>query len=136
MGSMYKLWCLANYLYRHHIPILPGLIMKINRIIFSCEIPYTVRLGKNIVFAHNGLGVVINEEATIGDNCKIMQNVTIGGRGNHGVPTIGNNVLIGCSAAILGGVTIGDDAKIGANAVVIGDIPRGRVAVGVPAKIK
>lgn len=87
------------------------------------------------MFAHNGLGCVVNEEAEIGDGTKILQNVSIGGRGTHGVPKIGKNVPIGCGAAILGGVCIADNAQIGANAVVLSDIPNNAVAVGIPAKV-
>lgn len=77
--------------------------MRFNRIVFSCEIPPSTRIGKRVVFAHNGLGCVINEETIIGSGTKILQNVTIGGRGNHGVPKIGRGVVIGCGSAILGG---------------------------------
>ena len=93
-------------------------------IIFSCDIPPEVKIGKNCKFAHNALGVVLHPKVVIGDNCSIGQNVTIGGRaGKTTVPVIGNNVLIGANALILGPVTIGDGAKIGAGAIVVKDIP-------------
>ena len=129
------LWNCSHILHKNRIPILPGLIFRLIRIIFSCDIPPSTKIGKNVVFAHNGLGCVVNEEAEIGDGTKILQNVSIGGRGTHGVPKIGKNVLIGCGAAILGGVCIADNAQIGANAVVLSDIPNNAVAVGIPAKV-
>lgn len=109
--------------------------MRLNRIMFACEIPPSTQIGRNVVFAHNGLGCVVNEEAVIGDETKILQNVTIGGRGSHGVPKIGKNVRIGCGAAIIGGLKIGNNVRIGANAVVLKDIPDDAIAVGIPAKI-
>lgn len=93
-------------------------------IIFSCDIPPEVKIGKNCKFAHNALGVVLHPKTVIGDNCSIGQNVTIGGRaGKTTVPVIGNNVLIGANALILGPVTIGDGANIGAGAIVVKDVP-------------
>lgn len=106
------------------------------RILFGCDIPYNVTIGKNCHFAHNGLGVVIHPQVIIGDNCSIGQNVTIGGRsGIKVVPKIGNNVLIGAGALILGPVTIGDNAKIGAGAIVVKDIPSGAVVIPDASKI-
>ena len=79
-------------------------------------------------------GVVIAPDANIGINCIIFQQVTIG-TADGGYPTIGNNVLIGAGAKILGPVKIGDGAKIGANAVVLRDVPAGCAAAGVPARV-
>ena len=78
---------------------------------------------------------MIHPDATIGVNCLIHQQVTIGVSGNRGVPRIGGHVDIGAGAKILGGVVIGDHAKIGANAVVTRDVPAGATAVGIPARI-
>ena len=126
----------ASALYRARIPFFPGFIYRVMRVLLSCDIPYTVKIGHGTTFVHNGLGCVVNGDAVIGDNCRILQNVTIGGRGdNSGVPIIGNDVLIGAGACVLGGVKIGDGAKIGANAVVVKDVPSGSTAVGIPAKI-
>lgn len=94
------------------------------RVIYGCEIPSGVIIGKNCKFAHNALGVVLHPETVIGDNCKIGQYVTIGGRsGFEVVPKIGNNVEIGAGALILGPIVIGDNVKIGAGAIVVKDIP-------------
>lgn len=107
----------------------------LTRLLFSCEIPSSVVTGENIIFAHFGLGVTIHGRTIIGKNVKIYQNVTIGSRNGKGPPKIGNNVLIGTGASILGNIVIGNNVEIGANAVVINDIPDNSVAVGVPAKI-
>lgn len=120
----------ARSLYLRHIPILPGLILRYMRIVYACEIPYTCEIGKDVVFAHNGLGVVVHDNAKIGDRCRIYQNVTIGGRNGRGYPTLGNDVFVGANALILGGCSIGDGAKIGAGAIVINDVPAGTTVVG------
>lgn len=113
----------------------------INFVIYSNHISANIQIGKKTRFEHHGLGCVVHENAIIGENCKIFQNVTIGARwpsncSDDGVPIIGNNVQIGCGAALLGKIHIGDGAVIGANAVVITDIPNNTLAVGVPAECK
>lgn len=80
-------------------------------------------------------GIVIHPKAIIGPNCLIFQQVTIGSCGDTKVPTIGGHVDIGAGAKVLGGITIGNHAVIGANAVVLIDVPEGRTAVGIPARI-
>lgn len=139
-----KIFNLSRNLYLKNIPILPNLLKMINRIVFSSEIPYTADIHPQAIFGHNGLGVVINYRASIGANTLIMQHVTIGGNmgkfrivdnARISAPTIGNNVIIGAGAKILGPVTIGDYAQIGAGAVVNNDIPKNGVAVGIPARV-
>ena len=134
MGLAYKIWNAGNWAYRHQIPWLPGFFCRLNRIINSCDIPSQTKIGKNVAFKHNALGVVINEYTIIGDNCVIYQNVTFAGK-NFRRPTLGKNVLVGAGAVIMGGVIIGDNASIGANAVVTHDVPEGKTVVGIPAKI-
>lgn len=130
------LYRFGNDCFKHHIPLIPNIMSQIIRVIFSCELPCSVVIGEGSCFSHNGLGCVVNPDAKIGKNVKILQNVTIGGRGDgRGVPVIEDNVLIGCGACVLGGVTIGEGASIGANAVVIMDVPAGCIAVGIPARI-
>jgi serine O-acetyltransferase len=90
------------------------------------------RIGGGLLITHPN-GIVIHPDATIGVNCLIFQQVTIGA-GNGGVPAIGGHVDIGAGAKILGAVEIGAHAKIGANAVVLEDVPTGATAIGVPAK--
>jgi serine O-acetyltransferase len=126
---------LSKKLYNKKIPFFPQIIIKLIRVVFSCEISYRCDIGDNVILSHNGLGVVIHPDAKIGNDVKILQNVTIGGRNGRGAPKIGDNVLIGAGACILGDITIGDNAQIGANAVVIDNIPPGAVAVGIPAKV-
>lgn len=134
LSIMNKSVRLMHFLYSRKIPFLPRLLQQINRIIFACDIPRSVKVGKNTIFAHSGLGCVIHSNAVIGDDCKIQQNITIGGRGTKGTPTIGNNVFIGAGATILGQVTIGDNAKIGAMSLVLENVPPHTTVVGVPAK--
>lgn len=114
------------------------LLKNINRMVFSCDISYKVRIGKNLRLLHQGLGVVIGPGVVIGDNVLIAQNVTLGGKQNgkgYDVPVIGDNVMIGAGAKILGGVHIGSNVQIGANAVVLTDIPNNVMAAGIPAKV-
>jgi len=129
---MYKT---AHFLYKLHIPLLPYLIQQLLRVCFSCVIPFKCKIGRNVHFAFNGLGVVIHARCTIGNNVLISHQVTLGGRGGEGVPLICDNVYIGAGAKILGSVKVGNNAKIGANAVVLTDVPDNATAVGVPAKI-
>ena len=100
----------------------------------GADIPLNSQLGGGLLIPHPN-GIVIHPDATIGVNCLIHQQVTIGVSGNRGVPRIGGHVDIGAGAKILGGVVIGDHAKIGANAVVTRDVPAGATAVGIPARI-
>ena len=100
----------------------------------GADIPLNSQLGGGLLMPHPN-GIVIHPDATIGVNCLIHQQVTIGVSGNRGVPRIGGHVDIGAGAKILGGVVIGDHAKIGANAVVTRDVPAGATAVGIPARI-
>ena len=101
------------------------------------EINPGATIGKGLFIDH-GMGVVIGETAEIGDNCTIYQNVTLGGTGKdkgkrH--PTVGNNVMIGAGAKILGPFTVGDNSKIAANSVVLKPVPQNSTAVGAPARI-
>ena len=145
MGNhLSKSYNLANKLKKSKIPVLPRMVIWFNRMLFSCDIQPNQGIDKSVTFSHNGLGVVVHEKAVIGRNTQILQHVTIGGNmGKKKViegieasaPVIGENVVIGAGAKILGPVKIGDNAKIGAGAVVMIDVPEGGVAVGVPAKL-
>lgn len=116
--------------------MLPWLLYVVNRIIFSAVIPYETKIGKKVLLGYQGLGIVIHRDAIIGDGVEIGTCVSIGGRSNHQiVPRIGDYVIIGSGAKIIGPVSVGHHAQIGANAVVISDVPAYGVAVGVPAKI-
>lgn len=98
------------------------------------DIPLDARLGGGLILTHPN-GIVIHPEATIGVNCLILQQVTIGTGSTPGLPVIGGHVDIGAGAKILGGIRIGDHVKIGANSVVITDVPAGATAAGIPARI-
>lgn len=130
-----KFFRLMEFLYSKRVPVFPGLIMRVIRILYSCDLPYNLKLGQGVILKHNGLGVVIHPKAIIGENVQIYQNVSIAGRNNRGTPIIGNNVFIGAGACILGGINIGDNVSIGANSVVLSDIPNNATVVGVPGKI-
>lgn len=116
-----------------------SILSKFNRIIFTCDIPARVYIPKSTGLRHQGLGVVIHPCTIIGENVVIRQNVSIGTNAKPGqsglAPKIGNNVMIGAGACILGPITIGNNVSIGANAVVLCDVPDNSVAVGIPAKI-
>ncbi|MEZ6191208.1 MAG: serine acetyltransferase [Phycisphaerales bacterium] len=125
-------------LLRAPLSILYRVMYRRVRNVYGIELPYSVELGRNVVFEHQG-AVVIHGCAKIGDGCIIRQGVTIGNRTLDKpleAPTLSKNVNVGAGAKILGGLTIGDDAVIGANAVVLKDVPAGALAVGVPATIK
>lgn len=129
MSLMNKSVFLMTRLYNKNIPVIPRAMQQMNRLIFATDIPRSVKIGEGTRFAHSGLGCVIHERTIIGKNCKILQNVTMGGRGKHGTPVIGDNVLIGAGATILGGVKIGDNAKIGAQALVMEDVGENQTIV-------
>lgn len=127
---------IGNLLYRAKVPVLPKLITWTNRVLFSCMVPSSAKLGTNVTLGYWGLGIVIHMDAEIGENCWIMQNVTIGRKaGEDGVPRLGRNVAIGAGAVVLGNIEIGDNCVIGANSVVTKSFPANSVVAGVPAKL-
>jgi serine O-acetyltransferase len=104
---------------------------------YGIELPYTARVGRRVVFEHQG-GIVIHGFASLGDDCVVRQGVTLGNRTfeeRFTAPQLGNRVNVGAGAKVLGRVSVGDDAQIGANAVVLEDVPVGGVAVGIPARL-
>lgn len=112
-------------------------ISQLARATTGIEIHPGATIGKSFFIDH-GMGVVIGETTEIGDNCTLYQGVTLGGTGKdvgkrH--PTLGNNVMVGAGAKVLGPFTIGDNTKIAANAVVLKEVPEGSTAVGIPAKV-
>ena len=105
------------------------------RNVYGIEIASTTKIGRRLSIPHQS-GIVIHYRAELGDDCHVLQNVTIGAvPGQHAVPRIGNRVFIAAGAVILGDVTVGDDAKIGPNAVVIANVPAGATATAVPARV-
>ena len=127
----------SRWLYLHHIPFLPKIVMLFIFLIYNSKIPYKAKIGKGTFCGYSGIGVVIHSDAEIGDNCVIGQHVTVGGGNNRypGVPKIGNNVYISHGAIVVGGITIGNNVTIGANAVVTKPVPDNAIVAGVPAKI-
>ena len=104
---------------------------------YGIELPYSAQLGRRVVIEHQSC-IVIHGDCVIGDDCIIRQGVTMGNRyldRPFDAPKLGKRVNVGAGAKIFGNVTIGDDVNIGANAVVLSDIPAGKTAVGIPAKI-
>lgn len=128
---------IAHFLYNIHIPIVPRLISQISRLLTLIEIHPGAEIGKRFFIDH-GNGVVIGETSIIGDDVLMYQGVTLGGTGKeHGKrhPTIGNNVVIGAGAIILGNIKIGDNSRIGAGAVVTKPVPPNSTVVGNPARV-
>ncbi|SAL77941.1 serine acetyltransferase [Caballeronia peredens] len=132
---MIYIFRLSSLLHHFRVPLLPWLLKVLNRILFSVALPPSVKVGRNVTFGYQGLGIVVHRHAVLGNNIVIAPNVVIGGRGRRGAPVIEDDVLIGAGACVLGPVVIGKGAKIGANAVVLSDVPPGAIAVGVPARV-
>lgn len=127
----------AHFFYLHHLKFLARWISQSTRFWTGIEIHPAAKIGKGLFIDH-GMGVVIGETAVIGDNCTIYQGVTLGGTGTEKGkrhPTLGNNVMVGCGAKILGPFTVGDNSKIAAGAVVLSEVPANSTCVGVPARI-
>lgn len=127
----------SHIFYKLRLFFLARLISQISRHFTGIEIHPGARIGKRLFIDH-GMGVVIGETTIIGDDVLMYQGVTLGGTGlekgkRH--PTIGDNVVIGTGAKILGNITIGDNSYIGANAVVVKDVPQNSTVVGVPGRI-
>jgi len=128
---------LAHFLWRRNFKFIARLISHISRGLTGIEIHPGATIGRRFFIDH-GMGVVIGETAEIGDDVLIYQGVVLGGtslekKKRH--PTIGNHVVIGAGAIVLGAITIGDNAMIGAGSVVVKDIPSKATAVGVPARV-
>ena len=128
---------IAQTLHRMRVPFLPRWISQVGRFFTGIEIHPGATIG-NGLFIDHGMGVVIGETSIIGDNVTLYQGVTLGGTGKEKGkrhPTVGNNVVIGAGAKVLGNIKIGDNSYIGSNAVVIKDVPDNSTVVGVPGRI-
>lgn len=129
---------IANWLYRHHIKLLPEMIKFRTMKRYSCEISPYANIGEGLFIPHT-IGIIIGHEVIIGNNCEIFQNVTIGSnrkeKNGRFMPIIGDNVSIGTGAIIVGPITIGNNVIIGANSYVDKNIPSNSLVIGSPAKI-
>ncbi|MDO4581955.1 MAG: serine O-acetyltransferase EpsC [Bacillota bacterium] len=127
---------IAHFFYRCRLFLLARLFSQLGRFFTGIEIHPGAKIGKNLFIDH-GMGIVIGETAEIGDNCTLYHGVTLGGTGKdvgkrH--PTIGDNVLIGAGAKVLGPFTVGEGSMIGANSVVLREIPPHTTVTGIPGR--
>ena len=128
---------ISHWLWNRKIPFFPRLISQMTRWITGVEIHPGASIGTGFFIDH-GMGVVIGETAEIGDYVTLFQGVTLGGTGKERGkrhPTLGNHVVVGAGAKVLGGIHIGDNVKIGANAVVLREVPANSTVVGNPGRI-
>jgi len=128
---------IAHFLNNLKLKFIARLVSGFARFLTGIEIHPGAKIGKRLFIDH-GIGIVIGETATIGDNCTIYHGVTLGGTGKNKYkrhPDLGNNVMVGCGAKILGPIKIGDNVKIGANAVVLKDVLDNCTVVGVPGRV-
>ena len=128
---------LAHTLWNWRVPFFPRLVSHISRFFTGIEIHPGAKIGEGFFIDH-GMGVVIGETSVIGDNVVLYQEVTLGGtslqkKKRH--PTLGNNVVIGSGAKLIGAITIGDNVKVGSGSVVINSVPSNATVVGVPGRV-
>lgn len=128
---------IAHFFSNLKLKLIARLISQFARFLTGIEIHPGAKIGKRLFIDH-GMGIVIGETTTIGDNCTIYHGVTLGGTGKDKYkrhPDLGNNVVVGCGAKVLGPIKIGNNVKIGANSVVLKEVPDNTTVVGIPGKI-
>jgi serine O-acetyltransferase len=128
---------ISHWFYQHNRFVLARLISQIARFVTGIEIHPGAKIGQRLFIDH-GMGVVIGETAELGDDILLYQGVTLGGTGNEcgkRHPTIGNGVVVGAGAKILGNITIGDHSKVGAGSVVVHSVPADSTVVGIPGRL-
>ena len=128
---------IAHWLYQVGIPFFPRLISHLARFFTGIEIHPGAQIGRG-VFIDHGMGVVVGETAIIGDRCLIYQGVTLGGTGKETGkrhPTLGENVVVGGGAKVLGNIQVGNNVRIGAGSVVLRDVPSDCTVVGIPGRV-
>jgi serine O-acetyltransferase len=128
---------LAHWLYKSHVPLIPRVISQTSRFLTGIEIHPGATIGRRFFIDH-GMGVVIGETTEIGDDVLLYQGVTLGGTGNEQGkrhPTLGNNVVIGTGAKVLGSIRLGNNVKVGAGSVVVRSVPDNSTVVGVPGRV-
>ena len=131
------LYRISHRLFKMHVPFFPRFISQLARFFTGIEIHPGAKIGEGFFIDH-GMGVVIGETTVIGSNVTLFQGVTLGGTGKERGkrhPTIGNNVVVGAGAKVLGNIEIGDNVQIGSNAVVVKDVPPNSTVVGVPGRV-
>lgn len=138
-SGLHAIWWhrLSNRLWQWHLPLSARFISQIARWLTGIEIHPAATIGEGLFIDH-GMGVVIGETAELGQNVTLYQGVTLGGTGKEKGkrhPTLGNNVLIGAGAKVLGSFRLGDNVLVGSNAVVLQPLPDNSTAVGVPAEV-
>ena len=127
----------AHQLYRWHVPLIPRVISQVSRFLTGIEIHPGATIGRRFFIDH-GMGVVIGETTEIGDDVLLYQGVTLGGTGNESGkrhPTLGNRVVVGTGAKILGNIRIGDHVRVGAGSVVVHAVPDYSTVVGIPGRV-
>lgn len=128
---------LAHWLYRAHLPLIGRVVSQFSRMLTGIEIHPGATIGRRFFIDH-GMGVVIGETAEIGDDVLLYQGVTLGGTGKERGkrhPTLGNSVVVGTGAKVLGNITVGDHVKIGAGSVVVRPVPPHSTVVGIPGRV-
>lgn len=128
---------IAQFFLKMNMKFLARTVSQISRNVTGIEIHPGAKIGKRLVIDH-GMGIVIGETAEIGDDCLLYQGVTLGGTGKDSGkrhPTLGDNVMVGAGAKILGPFKVGPNARVAANAVVLSEVPENSTAVGIPARI-
>ena len=128
---------IAHWMLAHNIPVLPRLLSQVARFLTGTEIHPGAQIGHSFFIDH-GMGVVIGETAELGHHVTLYQGVTLGGTGKERGkrhPTLGDHVVVGAGAKVLGGIVIGDNVKVGANSVVLKAVPDNCTVVGIPGRI-
>ena len=138
-SGLHALWShrVNHWLWKHDLRLLARLLSQVARLLTGTEIHPGAQIGRHLFIDH-GMGVVIGETSIVGDNVTLYQGVTLGGTGKESGkrhPTIGNSVVIGAGAKILGNIQVGDNSRVGAGSVVLRDVPENSTVVGVPAHV-
>ncbi|MEN9218515.1 MAG: serine O-acetyltransferase, partial [Gloeomargarita sp. DG_2_bins_126] len=131
------LYRLAHPLYRWGVPLIPRLISHLARLLTGIEIHPGAQIGRGFFIDH-GMGVVIGETTVIGDYCLLYQGVTLGGTGKEKGkrhPTLGDHVIVGAGAKVLGNITLGNHVRVGAGSVVLRSVPSHCTVVGIPGRL-
>lgn len=128
---------LAHALHTRGVPVVPRVISNVSRFVTGIEIHPGARIGEGLFIDH-GMGVVIGETAEVGDDCHILQGVTLGGTSMHHAkrhPTLRDRVVVGAGAKLIGAIEVGENARIGAGSVVVTNVPPNATVVGVPGHV-